>query len=62
MGGRIKTWKKRWFTFDRQKRVLAYYTDKEETKLKGVIYFQAIEEVYCDHLRSAFKVPRVEIC
>uniref|UniRef100_A0A8D0BNU6 Pleckstrin homology like domain family B member 3 n=1 Tax=Salvator merianae TaxID=96440 RepID=A0A8D0BNU6_SALMN len=57
MGGRIKTWKKRWFTFDRQKRVLAYYADKEETKLKGVIYFQAIEEVYCDHLRSAFKSP-----
>nr|XP_060640294.1 pleckstrin homology-like domain family B member 3 [Anolis sagrei ordinatus] len=57
MGGRIKTWKKRWFTFDRQKRVLAYYVDKEETKLKGVIYFQAIEEVYYDHLRSAFKSP-----
>nr|XP_020668465.1 pleckstrin homology-like domain family B member 3 isoform X1 [Pogona vitticeps]XP_020668466.1 pleckstrin homology-like domain family B member 3 isoform X1 [Pogona vitticeps]XP_020668467.1 pleckstrin homology-like domain family B member 3 isoform X1 [Pogona vitticeps]XP_020668469.1 pleckstrin homology-like domain family B member 3 isoform X1 [Pogona vitticeps] len=57
MGGRIKTWKKRWFTFDRLKRVLAYYADKEETKLKGVIYFQAIEEVYYDHLRSAFKSP-----
>lgn len=25
MGGRIKTWKKRWFVFDRQKRRLAYY-------------------------------------
>ncbi|XP_025072260.1 pleckstrin homology-like domain family B member 3, partial [Alligator sinensis] len=31
--------------------------DKEETKLKGVIYFQAIEEVYYDHLRSAWKSP-----
>ena len=31
-------------------------SDKEETKLKGVIYFQAIEEVYYDHLRCAFKV------
>lgn len=109
MGGRIKTWKKRWFTFDRQKRVLAYYAgermeacpsmngcyslslsllmrakhpkvqapilfspilltsfasltpDKEETKLKGVIYFQAIEEVYYDHLRSAFKVRMQKI-
>lgn len=30
--------------------------DKHETKLKGVIYFQAIEEVYYDHLRSATKV------
>ena len=33
-------------------------TDKHETKLKGVIYFQAIEEVYYDHLRSATKVRR----
>lgn len=31
-------------------------SDKEESKLKGVIYFQAIEEVYYDHLRCAFKV------
>ncbi|EOA93497.1 hypothetical protein Anapl_18261, partial [Anas platyrhynchos] len=29
--------------------------DKEETKLKGVIYFQAIEEVYYDHGRAACK-------
>ncbi|CAF88210.1 unnamed protein product, partial [Tetraodon nigroviridis] len=32
-------------------------SDKHETKLKGVIYFQAIEEVYYDHLRSASKSP-----
>ncbi|OWK16338.1 PHLDB3 [Cervus elaphus hippelaphus] len=39
-------------------------TDKEETKLKGVIYFQAIEEVYYDHLRCAFKSPnpRLTFC
>ncbi|KAM4703025.1 pleckstrin homology-like domain family B member 3 [Rhinophrynus dorsalis] len=61
MGGRIKTWKKRWFVFDRQKRRLAYYSDKEEQKLKGVIYFQAIEEVYYDHLRSAFKSPHPKL-
>lgn len=30
--------------------------DKHETKLKGVIYFQAIEEVYYDHLKNAYKV------
>lgn len=34
-------------------------SDKHETKLKGVIYFQAIEEVYYDHLRSATKVTRL---
>lgn len=30
--------------------------DKHEAKLKGVIYFQAIEEVYYDHLKNAHKV------
>ncbi|XP_048824319.1 pleckstrin homology-like domain family B member 1 isoform X8 [Lagopus muta] len=57
MGGKIKSWKKRWFVFDRMKRTVSYYVDKHETKLKGVIYFQAIEEVYYDHLRSAAKSP-----
>uniref|UniRef100_H3D2G4 Pleckstrin homology like domain family B member 1 n=1 Tax=Tetraodon nigroviridis TaxID=99883 RepID=H3D2G4_TETNG len=57
MGGKIKSWKKRWFVFDRLRRTFSYYIDKHETKLKGVIYFQAIEEVYYDHLRSASKSP-----
>ncbi|XP_072557801.1 pleckstrin homology-like domain family B member 1 isoform X20 [Paramormyrops kingsleyae] len=55
MGGKIKSWKKRWFVFDRMRRTFSYYVDKHESKLKGVIYFQAIEEVYYDHLRSATK-------
>uniref|UniRef100_A0A8C7KN02 Pleckstrin homology-like domain family B member 1 n=1 Tax=Oncorhynchus kisutch TaxID=8019 RepID=A0A8C7KN02_ONCKI len=55
MGGKIKSWKKRWFVFDRLKRNFSYYADKHESKLKGLIYFQAIEEVYYDHLRSATK-------
>ncbi|XP_052313431.1 pleckstrin homology-like domain family B member 1 isoform X13 [Oncorhynchus keta] len=57
MGGKIKSWKKRWFVFDRLKRNFSYYADKHESKLKGLIYFQAIEEVYYDHLRSATKSP-----
>ncbi|XP_068600433.1 pleckstrin homology-like domain family B member 1 [Brachionichthys hirsutus] len=57
MGGKIKSWKKRWFVFDRLKRNFSYYVDKHETKMKGLIYFQAIEEVYYDHLRSATKSP-----
>ncbi|XP_061530124.1 pleckstrin homology-like domain family B member 3 isoform X2 [Phycodurus eques] len=57
-GGRVKTWKKRWFLFDVDHRRLAYYTDCDERKLKGVIYFQAIEEVYYDHLRTAASSPR----
>ncbi|XP_053125995.1 pleckstrin homology-like domain family B member 1 isoform X11 [Hemicordylus capensis] len=55
MGGKVKSWKKRWFVFDRLRRTFSYYVDKHETKLKGLIYFQAIEEVYFDHLRSAAK-------
>ncbi|XP_049731722.1 pleckstrin homology-like domain family B member 2 isoform X1 [Elephas maximus indicus] len=57
MGGKIKTWKKRWFVFDRNKRTFSYYADKHEAKLKGIIYFQAIEEVYYDHLKNANKSP-----
>ncbi|XP_060751767.1 pleckstrin homology-like domain family B member 2 isoform X2 [Tachysurus vachellii] len=57
MGGEIKTWKKRWFLFDRNRRTLAYYADKHEVKTKGVIYFQAIKEVYYDHLKNAHKSP-----
>lgn len=52
MGNKIKTWHKRWFVFDRVKRSLIYYTDKNEMKARGGIYFQAIEEVYVDHLKS----------
>uniref|UniRef100_UPI00358E82CD pleckstrin homology-like domain family B member 1 n=1 Tax=Myxine glutinosa TaxID=7769 RepID=UPI00358E82CD len=57
MGGRVRSWRRRWFLFDRLRRTLCYYADKHETKLKGVIYFQAIEEVYYDHLKSAHKSP-----
>lgn len=35
--------------------------DKHEVKLKGVIYFQAIEEVYYDHLKNAHKVS-IDTC
>uniref|UniRef100_A0A672PLM6 PH domain-containing protein n=1 Tax=Sinocyclocheilus grahami TaxID=75366 RepID=A0A672PLM6_SINGR len=56
MGGKIKTWKKRWFVFD-LKPIELYQPYKHETKIKGVIYFQAIEEVYYDHLKNAHKSP-----
>lgn len=38
---------------------LSLIADKHETKLKGVIYFQAVEEVYYDHLKNAYKVNRI---
>lgn len=90
MGGKIRSWKKRWFVFDRLRHTLSYYVgetphsrhsrpsclvaplspetgfsslplplpsaDKHEAKLKGLIYFQAIQEVYYDHLQCAAKV------
>ncbi|XP_048851226.1 pleckstrin homology-like domain family B member 2 isoform X2 [Brienomyrus brachyistius] len=61
MGGKIKTWKKRWFVFDRNRRTLSYFADKHEVQLKGVIYFQAIEEVYYDHLKNAHKSPNASL-
>lgn len=57
MGGRIKTWRKRWFVFNRAKRSFLYYSsEKDESKPKGGMYFQAIQDVYFDHLRP-YKSP-----
>jgi hypothetical protein len=49
---KFRTWNKRWFVFDRQKRTLSYFMDKNETKLRATIYFQSINEVYVDHMRT----------
>ncbi|XP_050425692.1 pleckstrin homology-like domain family B member 1 [Adelges cooleyi] len=46
------SWKKRWFVFDRIKHTLSYYADRQEKKLRSVTYFQAIQEVYVDHMNS----------
>ncbi|GAB1599003.1 pleckstrin homology-like domain family B member 1 isoform X5 [Argonauta hians] len=63
MGSKFKTWHKRWFLFDRMKRSLLYYSDKNETKARGGIYFQAIEEVYVDHLRTVKSPnPKLTFC
>ena len=37
MGARIKTWSKRWFVFDRNKRTLVYYADKSEVSAINVL-------------------------
>lgn len=37
MGGKIKSWKKRWFVFDRLKRTLSYYVGEfPQTAFKPV--------------------------
>jgi hypothetical protein len=56
MGQKFKTWNKRWFVFDRFKRTLSYYSDKHEQKMRGCIYFQSINEVYVDHMKT-IKTP-----
>ncbi|XP_073988531.1 uncharacterized protein isoform X2 [Rhodnius prolixus] len=53
-------WNKRWFVFDRLARTLTYYSDKSERKPRGGAYFQAIEEVYVDHLNT-FKSPNPRV-
>ncbi|XP_076338258.1 uncharacterized protein LOC143240159 isoform X2 [Tachypleus tridentatus] len=53
LGGALRIWKRRWFVFDRNKHALVYYSDRSESKVKGGVYFQAIEEVYVDHLQSS---------
>jgi len=63
MGSKFKTWNKRWFVFDRTRKSLLYYSDKSESKTRGGIYFQAIEEVYVDHLRIVKSPsPKLTFC
>lgn len=38
MGGKIKSWKKRWFVFDRLKRTLSYYVGKRTAPLSGFLF------------------------
>lgn len=38
MGGKIKTWKKRWFVFDRNRRTLSYYAGKRQKKWWIVVH------------------------
>ena len=62
-GKLIKSWKKRWFVLDRQKRALCYYSDEHKREPKGIIYFQAIQEVYTDS-STTYKNqgPRTTFC
>ncbi|XP_063920818.1 pleckstrin homology-like domain family B member 1 isoform X2 [Zophobas morio] len=59
-GSKLNGWSKRWFVFDRNKHTLTYYNDKSEKKTRGGAYFQAIEEVYLDHLNNV-KSPNPQL-
>lgn len=62
LGSTWKTWKKRWFVFDRIQRALLYYSDKGETKLKGGVNFKVrffncwrgshLTDVNCAHINT----------
>lgn len=57
MGGRFKTWRRRWFVFDREREELRYYLNQSENRLKGAVSFAAMSDVYVNsnpprHYRS----------
>ena len=56
------SWTKRWFIFDRKLRALCYYQDERKTKAKGVLYFQAIQEVYVDSSLKKSPSPKTTFC
>ncbi len=56
------SWPKRWFVFDRKLRALCYYQDERKTKAKGVIYFQAIQEVYVDSSMKKSPSSKTTFC
>lgn len=63
LGTKFRTWNKRWFVFDRSRRMMMYYSDKSETRPRGSIYFQYIIEVYVDHLHSVKSPnPKLTFC
>jgi hypothetical protein len=64
LGGRLRTWKRRWFVFDRAARALSYYADRTEAKPpRGLVYFQAIEDVFVDHMgRAKSPTPQLTFC
>lgn len=48
MGSKFHHWNKRWFVFDRTKRLFSYYSDRSEKKHRGGAYFQVITLVFCN--------------
>lgn len=67
MGGKIKSWKKRWFVFDRLKRNFAYYVGEDTVTLQlwyeGMSVHLLIELSSLRHLRIDIMVvlPRWRI-
>ena len=59
MGLKYKTWNKRWFVFDRKRRVFSYYSDKQEQKLRKSIVFSQINEVYVDHMKTVKSIDPI---
>ena len=56
------SWKRRWFVFDRKLRALCYYANERQTKTKGILYFQSIQEVYVDSTIKRSPNPRTTFC
>ncbi|KAK3086032.1 hypothetical protein FSP39_012397, partial [Pinctada imbricata] len=59
-GEKRKTWKRRWFVLDRKEKTMSYNRTKDDKKHLKRVYFQTIEEVYVDHLRTVKSVKTKE--
>jgi hypothetical protein len=54
-GELVKDWKKRFFVFDPSRRTFTYYSDHTQKQMKGIIYFDAIQSVWCGAYDGATK-------
>jgi myosin heavy subunit len=44
----VKNWKKRFFVFSPSYRTFTYFNDHTQKSMKGIIYFDAIQSIWCD--------------
>lgn len=57
MGGKIKSWKKRWFVFDRMKRTFSYYGGKYD-EVSPFSFSELCCAGFCVTCRASWRFPR----
>lgn len=56
MGGKIKSWKKRWFVFDRLKRTFSYYVGKKSLTHRVPVHTHPLTLLSLPQLKQLFVV------
>lgn len=56
MGGKIKTWKKRWFVFDRNRRTLSYYSGRGNRCTKTTTWRRKYTDMCTQHPHSTSQI------